>query len=631
MANVQQGWNETLRREAGIRRAILLYGDILDVFPSPKNNQDYVPIQPIVCTTLRARGFTDIILWDNFEGVKNIKPERWNELQKAMVAPNLNQGEKEKNASPYDMGDVNLDDQQSTAQGSMPPNIDDFLPVVHYYLTHKTSSRIAFVLDWSQYLFATNASLSEEDRKRLLMLSKSINNAPLAFKTKEEMQAPGNLLVLITSKLESIPSIFYQGNACVKAIPVTSPGRSEREAFLDREQSKWNLSQNPMLSKSKFADFVDATDGFSIRDLIQLARLSQQTTGDSLTPERIINLYRYGEQKSPWEDLSREKLCTIAEKLQERVKGQDYAIGKVKQVIIRAYSGLAGVQHSKKQRMPKGILFFVGPTGVGKTELAKALAEFLFGDEEACIRFDMSEFNHEHSDQRLVGAPPGYVGYEEGGQLTNAVKKRPFSVLLFDEIEKAHQKILDKFLQILEDGRLTDGKGDTVSFAETVIIFTSNIGAADVKLADNSANMKSAEAIRREFIDKVREHFTTELKRPELLNRIGDNIVPFNFITNDDFLFAIAKAKLKPVKEALKEKYGIQDLFFADEKKSLSAILSSLDRTMGGRGVLNELVRCVIDPLSLFIFDNQENTQGKRLVITQIDDDLPEFSFHLVE
>ena len=630
MVDVQQAWVDALRRESGIRRAIILHGDILDVYPSPRNNQDYVPIQPIVCTTLRSKGFSDIILWDSFEGVKNIKHDRWEELQKGMLSPNTKDNTDASPVSMYDMGDVNLDDQQQTAQGSVPPNIDDFLAVVHFYLTHQTQSRVAFILDWSQYLFTSNASLSEEDRKRLLMISKSINNAPLSFKDKTEMSTPNNLLILITSKLETIPSVFYQGSACVRDIVVSGPSRSEREAFLDREQAKWNLSQNPMLSKSKFADFIDATDGFSIRDLIQLARLSQQTPNEPLTPEKIINLYRYGEQKSPWEDLNRDKLRKIAEKLGERVKGQDYAVNKVKQAIIRAYSGLAGVQHSKKQRMPKGTLFFVGPTGVGKTELAKSLAEFLFGDDEACIRFDMSEFNHEHSDQRLVGAPPGYVGYEEGGQLTNAVKKRPFTVLLFDEIEKAHQKILDKFLQILEDGRLTDGKGDTVSFAETVIIFTSNIGAANIRYTDTSGNVKDEEEIRKEFILKVREHFTNELKRPELLNRIGDNIVPFNFITNDDFLFAIAKAKLTPVKETLKEKYGIVDVVFADERKALKAILSSLDKSMGGRGVLNELVRTIIDPLALFIFENGTETHGKRIAVVQ-PNETPMFEFHLLD
>ena len=210
MADIQQAWIETLRRESGIRRAIILHGEILDVYPSPRNNQDYVPIQPIVCTTLRSKGFSDIILWDTFEGVKNIKPERWEELQKGMMSPNAKDKSSDPKAKPYDMGDVSLDDTQQSAQGAVPPNIDDFLAVVHFYLTHQTQSRIAFILDWSQYLFTSNASLSEEDRKRLLMLSKSINNAPLSFRSKEEMSSPDNLLILIASKLEAKP--FWTGN-----------------------------------------------------------------------------------------------------------------------------------------------------------------------------------------------------------------------------------------------------------------------------------------------------------------------------------------------------------------------------------------------------------------------------------
>ena len=163
--------------------------------------------------------------------------------------------------------------------------------------------------------------------------------------------------------------------------------------------------------------------------------------------------------------------------IRQRVKGQDEAVDRVVTMIIRAFLGLAGVQHSPNDET-KGTLFFVGPTGVGKTELAKSIAEFILVTRTTAFVLICLNLQ-EHADQRLIGAPPGYVGFEEGGQLTNAVAEKPFSVLLFDEIEKAHPRVLDKFLQILEDGRLTDGRGQTVHFSETVIIFTSNIGASE--------------------------------------------------------------------------------------------------------------------------------------------------------
>ena len=348
------------------------------------------------------------------------------------------------------------------------------------------------------------------------------------------------------------------------------------------------------------------TDGLSLRDIDNLVRLSRQQSG-GININNLVSLYRYGKRQSPWEKLNYQRLKETQSILAQRVKGQEQAIQAVNKILIRAYTGFSGLQHSIKARTPKGALFFVGPTGVGKTELAKSLAEFLFGDEDACIRFDMSEFNHEHADQRLVGAPPGYVGFEEGGQLTNAVKSRPFSLLLFDEIEKAHPRILDKFLQILEDGRLTDGKGETISFADTFIVFTSNIGAAQI-LPDNDVNI-----VAQQFKQAVQSHFRDELNRPELLGRIGDaNIIPFNFMKNTDVLKDIARAKLKPLIERLKDKWDVENVVFDNEDKALEMLVKQVNLQHGGRGVLNILTQALFDPLAEFIFECAQNpTQMK--------------------
>ncbi|MBQ3621772.1 ATP-dependent Clp protease ATP-binding subunit [bacterium] len=254
-------------------------------------------------------------------------------------------------------------------------------------------------------------------------------------------------------------------------------------------------------------------------------------------------------------------------------------------------------------------MFFVGPTGVGKTEISKALCEYIFGDESRLIRFDMSEYNHEESDQKLIGAAPGYVGYDAGGQLTNAIKEKPFCILLFDEIEKAHNKILDKFLQILEDGRLTSSQGETVDFSETLIIFTSNIGTSQIKDA-----IADKDVVHQQFINAVKDYFKNNLKRPEILNRIGEkNIIPFDFITDDKILDEILDMKLNKIIAKLKEEKFI-DLRVNDADKEFlfEGIKNKYDRTMGGRGLMEKLETNFVDGLSEFIFDNYEFMQDNK-------------------
>ncbi|WP_308701587.1 AAA family ATPase [Mesomycoplasma hyorhinis] len=276
-------------------------------------------------------------------------------------------------------------------------------------------------------------------------------------------------------------------------------------------------------------------------------------------------------------------------------------------------------------------MFFTGPTGTGKTEISKALAEFIFGSENHLIRFDMSEYNLEHSDQKLIGAPPGYEGHEAGGQLTNAIKEKPFSIVLFDEIEKAHGRILDKFLQILEDGRLTSSKGELVDFSETFIIFTSNLGVSEV---GKQGSDSSDEETRRTFTKAVENHFNKELKRPEILNKIGvKNIVPFNFISDNQIKKDIITSKFNQLNNWLKREKNIKLSELNDEqwKTLIFKINQIYDKSLGARGLIACFQSIFVDILSNYLFcihndiqnhlNNPSENQDYLIIDTVFDDD----------
>lgn len=613
MASKEQNvWLSKLDREIGIRSSVIVFGNTNDILLNRFENGRYQPFMTVLASALRAKGYETLVKWDRVDGIDRTFSDKIPDSQ--ISASNEPAGDD------YDMG-FDEDDFLPAPTSDSPTykSPDEFFPYLLQVLAGG-ARKTAFILDYSDYIFGNANSLSEKERDYLATLGKALQNGQSYNLLSDDFGQLGNLVVVVTHNNATIPPAFYQGNPLVSSINVPLPGRSEREAFLQANKSCLKVSQN--LVGAVFDDLVDALEGYSLREIAQIMKLSRQSS-EEMTFEKLINLYKYGEKVSPWEELSKEKLQTIAERLGERVKGQDQAIDKVKDVIIRAYTGFAGLQHSAKQKKPKGTLFFVGPTGVGKTELAKSLAEFIFGDESACIRFDMSEYNHEHSDQRLVGAPPGYVGYEAGGQLTNSIKEKPFCVLLFDEIEKAHGRILDKFLQILEDGRLTDGKGETVYFSEAIIIFTSNIGAANI-----SADLEPAEA-RRQFIEAVRKHFVEELGRPELLNRIGDNIVAFNFIDDPEVFTKIARLKFKSVESFVKERYEAQ-IVFEDENAAFLSIANKAGKQNGGRGLLNVMESAIINPLAEFIFERTDMLAGRTIEISFLSESRAVFDFDLL-
>jgi ATP-dependent Clp protease ATP-binding subunit ClpB len=280
-----------------------------------------------------------------------------------------------------------------------------------------------------------------------------------------------------------------------------------------------------------------------------------------------------------------EKLIHMEERLKQRVVGQDDAIVAVSNAVRRARAGL------QDPNRPIGSFIFMGPTGVGKTELARALAEFLFDDEQAMVRIDMSEFMEKHSVARLIGAPPGYVGYEEGGFLTEAVRRRPYSIVLMDEIEKAHPEVFNILLQILDDGRLTDGHGRTVDFKNTVVIMTSNIGSQWI--VDLGA--KDYEEMRRRVIDAVKAHF-----KPEFLNRI-DELIIFHSLGLGE-IKAIVEIQVKKLQQRLLER-RIQLQMTENAKEWLAK--EGFDPAYGARPLKRVIQKEIQDQLAMKILEGK--------------------------
>ncbi len=457
---------------------------------------------------------------------------------------------------------------------------------------------IAVVLNFASRYISSPQNLDPDESKLFLNLLVSSVNAA-------RINDSYNTLVLVVEKFNDLPAWFFYNNPNVRTISIPNPDKDMRSTFIDKEYNEFQ--ENPELLKIR-EKFIDQTDGLKNRELRELHALYKRLRNKDASMELLdtLSIYKYGILDNMWHSIDKTKIDNLEDLLKKRVIGQDRAVSKTVNIVKRAVSGLSGMQHSSGSNKPRGVLFFAGPTGTGKTELTKALAEQLFGDENNCIRFDMSEYSEGHADQKLFGAPPGYVGYEAGGQLTNAIKEKPFSILLFDEIEKAHPSIMDKFLQILEDGRMTDGQGNTVYFSETLIIFTSNLGIVR-QFVDSTGRERreqlvspeeTYEEINPKVIDAIRNHF-----KPEVLNRIGNNIIVFDFI-REEASKRIVESQIEKINGRVLKQNKL-NISVANEVKEYFCDLAVRPevREMGGRGIGNLMEDKYINPLSEFIFE----------------------------
>ena len=505
-----------------------------------------------------------------------------------------------------------------------------------------TKGAVAFVMELASRYTTHPGHLTDQEEyffSELFLALKEGESAKGKGKEGEPDVWLPNVIILVVDKSNDIPTWFYMGNQKIKSLVVTEPEKSFRAAFFETKfaDHPYMLSLDEDARRKLTNRFSSLTEGMKNTDVQSICDIiaDHQEGYDLEDYEKVIQRFKFGVVKNPWTQSDSEvdpvnRLSSLDEDIRKRVKGQLHAVEAAEDIIKRSVLGFSGLQHSSSSNKPRGVMFLAGPTGVGKTELAKTLAEWLFGTEDALIRFDMSEFRDPTSDQRLLGAAPGYVGYAEGGELTNAVKQRPFSILLFDEVEKAHPNIMDKFLQILEDGRLTDSHGETVYFSDTLIIFTSNIGFSgqsaivskktfDLDYASwaKPDEIHTYEAFHDEVLARLDYHFDKVLGRKEIKNRIGENFIVFEYIDEPTAYEIMEKQLDGIIKNAAEQERALRIVFEDKAKESLKAeIVKHLSD--GGRGVGNVIEKYVLNPISAYVA--KELLAGRDCPVLDIED-----------
>ncbi len=428
------------------------------------------------------------------------------------------------------------------------------------------------------------------DRQLVGQLQRTFQDAYIH--TKPPFAGMRNSLVLVTVSPGGLPAWLYRENPLVELVEVSRPDAADRRSFFvsrGPERGFYGETAAQSADTGLQKRFEEVTEGLSTWDLEALRLTSQAQCVPLDELDRLLHSFRFGKREDPWQKVDLAKIEATRAALEVEVKGQKAAIKAVCDVLMSARASLS-IDGASTNR-PKGRLFFVGPTGVGKTETARTLAHNLFGNDRSFRRFDMSEFQQEHSAERLTGAPPSYIGFEAGGELTNWIRDNPFSVILFDEVDKAHPRVLDRFLQVLDDGRLTDARGQTVSFAQSILIFTSNYGATsrDGRSAPPVAPDMDYDEVAAHFRQAVEQHFI-EAKRPELLGRIGPrNIIAFD-ILRPNVAMAVVHKFTSRLAAVARERVGVEIVFSGsflahiERRARLPSVLQ-----WGARGLKDEI------------------------------------------
>ncbi|KAA5598994.1 AAA family ATPase [Blastochloris sulfoviridis] len=597
-------WMRDLRRFLPLKPQFVLSGNVRDLQFAEVGADTVaaVPLTSALASELRAAGFAQILAYDPVTGFRV--------LARPGDSPSAGAGL---------LAQFGL---TAGSDGAAAAGLDLFSETLQRVVggTAISDGPVAVIADFASRLIVRNDVLTNPEHQaftRALVLSHQVRPRPHGTPPRPFF----NTVVWIVDKEGDLPDWLVVDNPRIRHIPVARPDHRIRRQLASTLLR--GLDGAREASPAEFGEalsaLVEQTEGLLLVDLSAIIQLGRS---EGLSLSRVadaVRRYKVGVTEDPWARIDREKIRRGAAFIQARVKGQDHAATHVLDIVKRAVTGVGAPRRGSR---PRGVAFLAGPTGVGKTELAKTLTSLLFGDDTAYIRFDMSEFSAEHSDQRLIGAPPGYVGYDVGGELTNAIREKPFCVVLFDEIEKAHPRILDKFLQILDDGVLTSGRGDRVYFSEALIVFTSNLGIyrleADGTRVPNILPDDPFPVVQARVRAEIERYFKTVLNRPEILNRIGDNVLVFDFIRAGvaaEILESMAGGILRDVEAT----QGIE-VTLTEEARARLAELSLADLSNGGRGIRNKVEAHLVNPLARALFD-AEAEAGERWLVTGLEPD----------